>query len=1026
MDIFNLYTSYIIDKQQETRTLLIFQMIDIADTVSLYSNGELIEEQTGRRTTFVVQDGTTYTYKATLIGYKHFEGIITISQPTTTINLASQVTYNTLTIDTQGIFGYGKVSINNTTTLNLPVGYRCVQYIEGNSESYINTNYNLKATDKVTAKFKINYMRNGYDAIFGCCGDYGEYGQSNYVVYTNYEWMNTFAYGRSGDTTAGETNEGDNTYTIVASNNTCTITNNTNNSNSIITTSGQLEDSTYPCYIFTTNNAGNADTCGNLRLYYLKIEDSNNNLIHEYFPCLNDNNKPGLYDAVTGNFLANANEFASNDFSYGDITDNTFYDEIYSKDIYLDSDTLKVYADPNTTIKYDVVLLNYKHYINEILLDSNKTVTIAPQTVSISLNTEENTEFTLAYQGSVFDSGWGDNFTSRVVKYDYIDYTARFYHSVTVGDRIYCNGDKVINIATPATKTLTFNAPVTTDPYGGSSGTNIKAWIDGTTDLVLDVTLEQTEPVSVRVLDNGNIYYEVIICGYKKYTDTVTLDQDKTININPTMYQLTFTANPGLDLTLEIDGESFMPSLNNDVIFQVVEYDTVNYSAYDFSTGESYSGSVYVTQNETINVGPQPVNLTIVTNNANSIVTITNRNQSIIQTGSTTVFSVYTNSNIQYVIQTQGYVTIIDNTTIAQATTLTFTLDVETNGIWDMQYPFNDSSIQSYINQIITNGNNDWEINNNLYAITNANPQDDGNYYTNFSFVTPANATNYLIQTIGYISSEENWDFGAIYCGTQIYQPSKYDIEQGNTDGNGQYLLRGSGLLPIQSSQMLLLPGETYYLSLAYSKDSGNSSGEDKLIIKEINLVEDIPDNINDCDYVDYIQATGSQYIDTGIYPDDTTVVKAKFIYENQSGGTFIGYNIGDEENSFRFFVTVPTYLDYGSGAGWNRIVTWFIDSTTSIYEVEFGNRYIKDLVNDTTIISDTQVSFAEKTYTINLFDSTDYGKIYYLQIYKQGNLVRNLLPVYNRVKRQYKMYDTVSQTFFNNDGTGNFNGGND
>lgn len=1025
MNIHQLYTNYVITKKQiPSVTVLTFIMVDEQDTVTLYYNDIIIGTEIGQTCIFNVELGKTYTYEATLMGYKHLQGTVTITQTSTIINLANQISYNTLTINTNNDNGAnGNISINSVKTINLPNGYKLTKYIASSYDQYINTNYNLKAGDKVTIEFTLGEMRNGYDAVFGACGDWGEYGQNNYVVYTNYNWMNTFAYGRSGDTTSGETNDRDILYTVTTQNNICSITNNSTGVISTITTSGQLEDSTYPCYIFTSNNAGMPDMCCIMKLYYFKIEDSSGNLIHEYYPCLNANDKPGLYDTVTGNFLINENEW-STDFSYGDITGNKVYKELYAKDLSFFNGTTIIYADSDTVIKYNIMLYNYKQYVNEILLDSDKVLNIKPQTVNLVLNTEDSSNLTLYYEGNAFAWSW-NNLTQKVILNDTVSYTARFYDSVTIGDNIYCNEDKTINIATPAVKTLTFTAPVTTDPYGNYSGTNIKAWVSGTDDLVLDVTLYEASPVNVKVLENGSIYYEVIVCGYKKYSDTVTLNQDLTVTINPTMYQLTFTANPGLDLTLEIDGQSFMPSLNNDVVFKVVEYDIVNYTAYDYVTGESYTGSIYVTQDETINVGPQPVNLRIITNNINSIVTVTNRNQTVIQTGSETIFSVYTNSDIQYIIQTPGYITIIETITISQATTLNITLDFD-NYIWDMQYPFNDSSIQNYTNQIITNGNNNWEINNNLYAIANVNPQDDGSYYSNFSFVTPINATNYLIQAIGYINSEQNCDFGAIYCGTQIYQPSRDDIEQSITDGNGQYILYGSGQNLIQNNQILLLPGTTYYLSFAYTKNDGVSSGEDKLIIKEIKLAEDIPDSINDCDYINYIQATGTQYIDTGIFPDDTTVVKAKFIYENQSGNTFIGYNIGDEEDSFRFFVIGSTYLDYGSGAGGNRIDTWFIDSTSSIYEIEFGNRYIKDLVNDTTIISDTQVSFAEKTYTIKVFDNSDYGKIYYLQIYKQGNLVRNLLPVYNRVKRQYKMYDTISQTFFNNVGTGSFNGGND
>lgn len=175
---------------------------------------------------------------------------------------------------------------------------------------------------------------------------------------------------------------------------------------------------------------------------------------------------------------------------------------------------------------------------------------------------------------------------------------------------------------------------------------------------------------------------------------------------------------------------------------------------------------------------------------------------------------------------------------------------------------------------------------------------------------------------------------------------------------------------------------------------------------------------------VDYIQGTGPQWIDTGIYPDDTTIVQSKFVMTNYSGGTFIGRGIDSESNSFRFFrYSNNTYLDYGSGDGYNRIYGSFITSTSSIYEAEFGNRYVKDLLTGITKFNSSTVSFSEKSYTIRIFDTNDYGIIYYLKIKKQGVWVRDFIPVYDTVTQKYGLYDRISNTFFGNSGTGDLEG---
>lgn len=172
---------------------------------------------------------------------------------------------------------------------------------------------------------------------------------------------------------------------------------------------------------------------------------------------------------------------------------------------------------------------------------------------------------------------------------------------------------------------------------------------------------------------------------------------------------------------------------------------------------------------------------------------------------------------------------------------------------------------------------------------------------------------------------------------------------------------------------------------------------------------------------VSWIEANGTQYIDTGIKPDDTTIIRAKFIMTSSSGGTFIGKKV-DEANSFRFFRFGDTYLDYGSGgSGGNRISGSYVTSSTEIYEMEFGNRYVKDLKSDEIKFSGSTVSFSEKNFTINIFDALNFGRLYYFQIFKQGSLVMDLVPVYDTETQKYGMYDNVSQTFIGNAGTGDF-----
>lgn len=164
---------------------------------------------------------------------------------------------------------------------------------------------------------------------------------------------------------------------------------------------------------------------------------------------------------------------------------------------------------------------------------------------------------------------------------------------------------------------------------------------------------------------------------------------------------------------------------------------------------------------------------------------------------------------------------------------------------------------------------------------------------------------------------------------------------------------------------------------------------------------------------LDSIKGNGTQTLDTGIYPKDTTKVQSKFIYSNYGGGVFIGNYTGSEADSFRLFRHEDTtYLDYGSGGSYNRISGPYLTSTGDAYEVEFGNRYVKDIPTNTTKISGTSVSFAQKNFTIQLTSQNDYGTFYYVKIFDGDTLVRDLIPCERASDGMVGMWDNVTNSF--------------
>lgn len=174
---------------------------------------------------------------------------------------------------------------------------------------------------------------------------------------------------------------------------------------------------------------------------------------------------------------------------------------------------------------------------------------------------------------------------------------------------------------------------------------------------------------------------------------------------------------------------------------------------------------------------------------------------------------------------------------------------------------------------------------------------------------------------------------------------------------------------------------------------------------------------------LEYIQSSGTQYINTGILCTDKIMMKIKFINLSVTGNTIIGNMGNPETDTFRFFnATGVCYLDYGSGTPYNRINGGNINANT-LYELEVGNRYVKNLVTGNNIVSSSSVSFSNKSYNIFVNGNTAYSsnKWYYVKIYSNSDLVRDFIPVKRKTDNKVGLYDLVEHKFYGNNGSGDF-----
>lgn len=188
---------------------------------------------------------------------------------------------------------------------------------------------------------------------------------------------------------------------------------------------------------------------------------------------------------------------------------------------------------------------------------------------------------------------------------------------------------------------------------------------------------------------------------------------------------------------------------------------------------------------------------------------------------------------------------------------------------------------------------------------------------------------------------------------------------------------------------------------------------------------------------LEYIESTGTQYIDTEIIADNETgfLVDAQKITDNGTDQMIIGSRV-DSGNT-------RCWVDFdGSGSPTisNLILGWG-NLTNARYRIELNYNRFKgkfNYYNDRKVYLNGELN---NSYTSQLNDTlpnqsgnlficgANYsgfrypfsGRVYNIQITKGNNLVRNFIPARRNSDNEVGLYDTVTEQFYTNQGTGSF-----
>ena len=171
---------------------------------------------------------------------------------------------------------------------------------------------------------------------------------------------------------------------------------------------------------------------------------------------------------------------------------------------------------------------------------------------------------------------------------------------------------------------------------------------------------------------------------------------------------------------------------------------------------------------------------------------------------------------------------------------------------------------------------------------------------------------------------------------------------------------------------------------------------------------------------VQYIQSSGTQYVDTGFKPNQDSRVLIKLSTSETGSHTVFGADIDWVDNGFALGVGFTHYgKETGTISGLNN---------GSPHEVDFNKNIIS--MDGSTVLAMGASTFSVP-HNLALFANNRAGGIqekttmalYYCRIYDGNTIIRDYIPCKN-AGGAVGLYDLIGQKFYGNAGTGSFTAG--
>ena len=178
---------------------------------------------------------------------------------------------------------------------------------------------------------------------------------------------------------------------------------------------------------------------------------------------------------------------------------------------------------------------------------------------------------------------------------------------------------------------------------------------------------------------------------------------------------------------------------------------------------------------------------------------------------------------------------------------------------------------------------------------------------------------------------------------------------------------------------------------------------------------------------LEYIQSSGTQYIDTGFKPNQNTrvVVDAKPLSVTQNQLWCI------------FGVRTSVFFELYKASTRNMRLTFLYGSTYTQWfdSLDYTKRHTFEINKNTATVDGTTLTYSAQTfqqaYPLFLFASNNTGKaegiaaaeLYSAKVYDNGTLIRDFIPCKN-ASGVIGLWDDVNSVFYQNAGSGTFTSG--